>query len=86
MSRLIIRIVVVLPHPDGPTSTTISPLRDVKREVPDGRPGLPGEGLGDVAEGDHRAAVAGRLRRTVADTRVIEPSTAGGEPRRWTSA
>ena len=26
IKRLIIRIVVVLPHPDGPTSTTISPL------------------------------------------------------------
>src|SRR5689334_9079988 len=25
MSRLIIRIVVVLPHPEGPTNTTISP-------------------------------------------------------------
>ena len=38
MSRLTILSVVVLPQPDGPTSTQISPSRDVERELAAPRP------------------------------------------------
>ena len=53
MSRLIIRSVVVLPHPDGPTSTQISPsstsrLNSWTATVPFGIP------LGDLVEADQR--------------------------------
>ena len=41
MSRLIIRRVVVLPHPDGPISTTIEPPATAEVERLDGRPSLP---------------------------------------------
>ena len=36
ISRLIIRSVVVLPQPDGPTSTQISPVGDVEAQLVDG--------------------------------------------------
>ena len=48
--RLISRIAVVLPDPDGPTSTHTSPAGTVKREVGDRRLALAGIALADVAQ------------------------------------
>ena len=59
MSRLIIFIVVVLPQPDGPTRTQISPAGTVEGEVAHGRRIGPRVGLADVLEVDDRAAGRG---------------------------
>ena len=47
----IIRSVVDLPQPEGPTSTISSPSRDLEVEVGDGSRPV-GEDLADTAEGD----------------------------------
>ena len=50
--RLIIRSDVVLPQPDGPTSTVILPGRRLEDELVDGD-GAVGVALGGVVEADH---------------------------------
>ena len=50
--RLIIRIEVVLPQPDGPTNTVSVPSGTSQRQVVDGD-GAVRVLLGDVREGDH---------------------------------
>src|SRR5918996_3309453 len=45
MSRLIIFIVVVLPHPDGPTRTTVSPLPISRERSPTAGARAPGKRL-----------------------------------------
>ena len=52
ISRLIIRSVVVLPQPDGPTSTHTSPSGTSSDELVD-RDVAVGEPLGDGVEADH---------------------------------
>ncbi len=60
--RLIIFMVVVLPQPDGPTSTQISPALIVsdRSSTAGGRIAV---ALGDVVEGDHGAASRRGKRR-----------------------
>ena len=62
MSRLIIRSVVDLPHPDGPMSTAISPSRDLEAQVGDRGRRLAREDLGDVLELDHGRSPGGETR------------------------
>ena len=52
ISRLIIRIEVVFPQPDGPTSVVIFPFGAVSVELVDGD-GAVGIDLGNVVERDH---------------------------------
>ena len=56
MSRLIIRIVVVLPQPDGPTNTTISPAGMSMLTVVHGRLRLAGVVLGQLGQPDRHPA------------------------------
>ena len=79
ISRLIIRIVVVLPQPDGPTSTSGLALGDVERQIADGRRGRVREPLRDIANGDHRAGHGGPPQdgRWVGDRSRVYPSVSG---------
>ena len=60
--RLTIRIAVVLPQPDGPTSTQISPGGDGQATARDRRLGGSRVALGDVAELERRGHACGTLR------------------------
>ena len=58
--RLTIRIAVVLPQPEGPTSTQISPAGTVSERFVDRRLGAAGVALGDAAELECRGGGHGR--------------------------
>ena len=74
MRRLTIFIDVVLPQPDGPTRTQISPAGIVRRQVVDGRRlRAAGYRLRDVLEGDDGAG--GVLHRPMIRTAAVTGST-----------
>ena len=62
MSRLIILSVVVLPQPDGPSRTQISPSPHLEVDMVDGNDGPPGvsNDLGQVVERIMRRAARAR--------------------------